>query len=123
MNRLRRLLLAALLFGLAGLGLELLLMEHVEGFWQQLPIGVLGAALAATIALAMSRSRWCHRVFQTVMVLVALCGLLGVWLHFDGKAEFKLEIDPTLSGMALLRECLVGHSLPPVLAPGMMLLL
>jgi hypothetical protein len=46
-----------------------------------------------------------------------------VWLHFDGKAEFKVEIDPSLSGWELVWECLHGHSLPPVLAPGVMLFL
>ena len=57
------------------------------------------------------------------MGLFALSGLLGIWLHYDGKAEFKLEIDPELSGWALFWECIHGHSMPPVLAPGTMLLL
>ena len=120
---LRRWLLATYLVGAIGLGVELFLMEHVEGIWQQLPLWVLAASVATLGVLSLRRRPAVIRVFQGVMFALATCGLLGVYLHFDGKAEFKREIDPTLSGWALVWECLHGHSLPPVLAPGMLVML
>lgn len=119
---LRRWLLATYGVGAGGLGVELLLMEHIEGIWQQLPLWFIAASLL-TLALLPVRRRAVIRVFQVLMIAGALCGLLGVYLHFDGKAEFKREIDPTLAGWALVWECLHGHSLPPVLAPGMLVML
>ncbi len=97
-------------------------MEHVEGVWQQLPLWLLAASLATLSLLPL---RWPAVVhgFRVLMVAVAACGLLGVYLHFEGKAEFKRELDPALSGWPLLWECLYGHSLPPVLAPGMLVML
>lgn len=119
---LRRWLMATYLVGAVGLGLELILTEHVEGFWQQLPLWLIAASLL-TLALMPVRRRGIVRLFQALMVALALCGLLGVYWHFEGKAEFKLEIDPTLSGWALVWECLHGSTLPPVLAPGMLVML
>lgn len=120
---LRRWLLATYLVGAVGLGVELLLMEHVEGIWQQLPLWVLAFSVATLGVLAMLRRPGVMRAFQGGMFALAGCGVLGVYLHFDGKAEFKREIDPALAGWALVWECLHGHSLPPVLAPGMLVML
>jgi hypothetical protein len=116
-------LLVTYLFGSCGLLVELLLTEHTEGIWQLIPVGLIVLSFPALVWLWLSRKRVAIRVFQGAMVLVALSGLLGMWLHFDGKAEFKLEIDPELGGWALFWECIHGRSLPPVLAPGAMILL
>lgn len=120
---LRRWLLATYLVGAIGLGIELFLMEHVEGIWQQLPLWVLAASVATLGTLALLPRPAVIRLFQGGMFTLALCGVLGVYLHFEGKAEFKRELDPTLNGWALVWECLHGHSLPPVLAPGMLVML
>ncbi len=106
---LRRWLLATYVVGAGGLGVELLLTEHIEGIWQQLPLWLIAASLL-TLVLRPLRRRVVLRGFQGLMVAVALCGLLGVYLHFEGKAEFKRELDPTLSGWALVWECL--HTTP-----------
>lgn len=122
-SNLPRILLSIYVFGTVGLGVELLLMEHTEGPWQWLPIVMLGASLIPLVAHGMVARHWPLRAFQVCGWLIVAGALLGMWLHFDGKAEFKLELDPSLQGWALIRECLVGHSLPPVLAPGSMMLI
>lgn len=119
---LRRWLMATYLVGAAGLGLELLLMEHVEGVTQQLPLWLIGASLL-TLGMLPLRRRAVVGVFRVLMVLLALCGILGVYLHFDGKAEFERELEPTLAGWALVWECLHGPTVPPVLAPGALVML
>jgi len=111
------------LFGAAGIGVELLLMEHTEDFWQQIPVILIGLSIPMFLWQWWSQKRIATRLFQGVMVCFAASGLLGMWFHYDGKAEFKLEIDPDLSGWALFRECMYGPTMPPVLAPGAMILL
>jgi hypothetical protein len=51
-----------------------------------------------------------------------LSGITGMALHYRAKSEFALERDPSLSGVALLREAVEG-STPPLLAPGAMIAL
>jgi hypothetical protein len=120
---LKRVLLAAYVFGVGGTGTELLLMEHTEGIWQQIPVILIGLSIPLFVWQWLSQKRVASIFFQIMMAAFALSGMLGTWLHFSGKAEFKLEIEPELSGWALFWECMYGHSMPPVLAPGSMILL
>ena len=120
----KRFLLATFLFGALGTGVELALMEHFESFWQQIPLWLIGISLLAVVLHNLFRRvRLILRGFQVLTLLLAIGGLLGVYLHFNGKAEFQKEIDPSLSGWELVWQCLHGHTLPPVLAPGSMILL
>lgn len=120
---LRRLLWVTYLIGAVGIGGELLLMEHTEDAWQWAPIGLVGLSVLAFLAQSFAPRRWLMRLFQAVVVLILVSAFVGMWLHFDGKAEFKLEIDPELKGWDLVWACIHGHSLPPVFAPGSMILL
>ena len=43
-------------------------------------------------------------------------GLLGIYLHYAGNAEFEIERTPELSGLRLLWKALRGAT--PALAPG-----
>ena len=113
---LRRLLLALLLLGTLGLAAELLLLEHTESLWQWLPLGVLGGALAAVLAAAVRPTRRTVRLLQGVMALCVAAGVLGLWLHYQGNAEFELERDPGARGLVLLWKSLRGAT--PALAPG-----
>jgi hypothetical protein len=61
------------------------------------------------------------RVFQLVLILIVFSGIAGVLLHYKGNAEFELELDPDLSGVALFTESMRGAT--PALAPGTMVLL
>jgi len=116
----RRILLTILLLGIAGISLELWLMAHTEDFYQLIPLWLAGAAIVATIAVALRPSVATIRLFQTVMVLFLLSGLVGAALHFQVNLEFQLEMDPALAGLALFQKAILAKS-PPALAPGAMI--
>lgn len=121
--RIRRLLTAVYAFGAAGMVLELVLMEHTEDIWQWIPVVLIGLSLLLVIGKLWMKRRWMLRGLQLNLVLILVAAVVGMWLHFDGKAEFQLEMDPELKGWDLIWKCIHGHSLPPVLAPGAMILL
>jgi hypothetical protein len=118
---LRRLLLGILLVGTAGMGAELLLIGHVEGAYQRIPVISLAGGLIVLAWLALAPGRAAVRTVQTVMTVFLISGLLGVVLHYQGNQEFELEMYPTMAGTELVRETLTGAT--PVLAPGSMALL
>ena len=113
---LRRGLLALILLGIVGLGAELFLLEHTESVWQWLPFGVLGAGLAAGVAVALHPSRVTIRLFQAAMALCVAVGVLGLYLHYDGNVAFERESDPAAAGWDLFWRSLRGAT--PALAPG-----
>ena len=115
----RRILLAILLLGLAGITAELLLLNHVEDFYQLIPVMLSGGAVLTAAMVVLRPTPGTVRLFQAVMVLLLLSGAIGVVLHYQVTMEFQLEMDPTLSGMALFRKAIVAKA-PPALAPGAM---
>ncbi len=116
LQTLRRLLFGVLALGMAGTLAELLLIGHVEDARQLVPVGFLGVGLPAVLWHALTLSRPSRTVLQIVMVLFVGAGLFGVYFHFEGNAEFELEMTPALGGMELFRETMTGAT--PVLAPG-----
>ena len=54
------------------------------------------------------------------MGLFVLAGFAGMAAHFNGSAEYQLELDPEMSTWDLLAKILHAKA-PPLLAPGMML--
>jgi hypothetical protein len=118
---LRRVLLVALLTGLAGMATELLLIGHVEEWQQQLPLVLLALALVALAWHTLTPSRSSAGALQAVMIVVAASGLLGIVFHYQGNVEFELEMYPSRAGVELVKETLTGAT--PVLAPGSMTLL
>ena len=118
---LRRLLLATVILGTAGMGTELLLIGHVEGQLQRLPVFLLAAAWPSLIWLAVAPSRAAVRWVQLLMTLSTVSGAVGVSLHYYGNTAFELEMYPDLAGLALAQKALTGAT--PVLAPGSMTLL
>lgn len=117
----RRLILIAFLVGALGAGAELLLLEHTESLWQLAPLLLIALSLVALVCHSAIRRAATMRVFQAAMLLFIASGLVGTWLHYWAKVEFKLEMNPDLGGLALFREVMIGATLPPVLAPGMMI--
>lgn len=113
---LRRFLFTLFALGSVATALELVLMHHYEGPWQWLPIALLvaGLALAAGLALGGGAAR---RPFRVLMVAFAAAGAIGLVLHYRASAEFELEKDAGLSGLALFLEAIQGVA-PPALAPG-----
>ncbi len=62
------------------------------------------------------------RLFRAVMVLLILTGGVGAVLHYRANMEFKLEMDPSLSGLALFTS-VVRAKAPPAMAPATLVLL
>jgi len=116
----RRILLTILLLGIAGISLELWLMAHTEDFYQLIPLWLAGMAIVASLLAVLRPSPGTIRLFQAVMVLFLLSGVVGMALHFQVNMEFQLEMDPALAGMALFRTAILAKS-PPALAPGAMI--
>ena len=119
LSALRRFLLVILLLGMIGTGAELLLIDHTEGWRQWIPlalkafgIGVLGWHFA-------ERGPRSTRAVRAIMMAFVAAGIAGVYFHFQGSAEFKLESQPNLAGMALFWAA-IGAKAPPLLAPGSM---
>jgi hypothetical protein len=116
----RRILLAIMLLGIAGISLELWLMAHTEDVYQLIPLWLAGMAIVASLLLVRRPSPGTVRVFQVVMVLFLLSGVVGMALHFQVNMEFQLEMDPALNGMALFQKAILAKT-PPALAPGAMI--
>jgi hypothetical protein len=119
LERVRSLLLGLLLMASIGTGVELLLLEHYDGFWQFTPLVLLGAGAIVTVWHVFDRGRLSTRVLQTMMILFIGTGALGLFLHYDGNVEFELEMTPALSGVNLFRKAMSGAT--PALAPGTMI--
>lgn len=113
---------ALLLLGMVGVAAELLLVEHHEDFDQLIPLGVLGAGAFFLLWSSLSDRRSPRIGFVLVMLALVWTGGYGTWLHYLSNAEFKLEMDPELSGWSLFSAAMFARS-PPALAPGALSLL
>ena len=116
----RGLVLAAFLLGVAGTSAELLLVGHIEGFWQWLPLLLMGSSIVPLAVYRFLRPSLCLRLFQVLMFLFMASGLVGLFLHYDGKVEFKQESDPSITGWPLFRDAMKS-AVPPALAPAAMI--
>lgn len=118
---LRRVLFGALLFGMIGTGVELLLIGHFDGTLQLPPVVLLALGLVVLGWHAVARTAASVRALQAAMVLFVVAGGLGVMLHVRGNVEFEREMYPSLEGLELVTKTMTGAT--PVLAPGSMALL
>ena len=116
----RRILLTILLLGMAGVSLELWLMAHTEDFYQLIPLWLAAAGTVMSVVVAMRPSLASVRLFQAVMALFLVSGVIGMVLHFQVNIEFQQEMDAALSGLALFQKAILAKS-PPALAPGAMI--
>jgi hypothetical protein len=115
----RRMLGAILLLGMTGTGVELLLMEHHDGFEQLIPLVLLGAGLAGVGWHMLTPSAASGTAVRGLMLLFLAAGLAGVYYHLTANLEFQRETDPALRGSALFWKALHA-TVPPALAPGVM---
>ena len=115
----RRILLAILLLGVFGISAELLLLNHIEDASQWIPLALCAVTVVLSAAVAVAPTTATIRLFQFLMVLLIISGVLGIYLHYGATTEFQLEMDPTLKGFALFRKAIVAKA-PPALAPGAM---
>ncbi len=107
--------------GSIGTGLELILLDHVEGAWQKVPLVLVGVSVVALVMLTIRPARLNLRIYQLTMWLFVLSGIAGVGLHLQGNVAFELELNPEAQGWQLAWESLKGAT--PSLAPGAMTLL
>jgi hypothetical protein len=112
-------LLAILVLGIVGTGVELLLLKHTEDWWQWVPIVLFGLGIAALAWAAARPSRASVKAFEFVMVVFLASGVLGTIQHFSGNVRDASESNPSLAGTELYFEALMGTT--PALAPGAMI--
>jgi hypothetical protein len=110
---------AVLALGLAGTGVELMLIEHHEDETQVLPLLAIGLSLATLAWHVRAPGRASRRSLQVVLCAQVATGLAGVVVHARANAEFQRELDPSLAGWPLWRKTLQAKA-PPALAPGML---
>jgi hypothetical protein len=122
LQTIRRLLLGLLGLGLTGTTAELWLMGHHEDWKQLVPFVVMGLSTLSLAWVAISKARPAAHLFRLCMLLLMLSGAIGSVLHYRASAEFQLEMDPSIEGMALLLKVLHAKA-PPTLAPGSMALM
>jgi hypothetical protein len=121
LERFRRILLYLLLIGMTGVTLELYLLEHGETLWQFVPFAVLGPGLVLVAWVLLRPGRAALWSLRAVMALCTLAAPAGLFLHYEGNAEFELEMYPTMKGKELFWNSITGAT--PALAPGTMALL
>jgi hypothetical protein len=121
LRTIRRVLLVALIAGMAGTAAELLLIGHIEDEWQLVPLVLLAVGTVIALAHAVRPGVLTVRLLQLVMVFFIISGGVGAVLHYRGNSEFELEMQPSLGGIELVKETMTGAF--PVLAPGTMVLL
>jgi cation transport ATPase len=120
LDLLRRLVLAILVLGMLGTAVELLLTAHTEDLAQWIPLLLIGAAFVVLGWHLLDGRGVSLRVFRWTMVLFMVSGVVGILMHYQAKAEFQMEMDPSLGGAALFWQAIRTIS-PPALAPGVMI--
>jgi hypothetical protein len=118
LKRVRLWLLAVLVISILGTGIELLLLEHIEGFWQKAPLVMLAVGVVLGLAAGAQPNPMTLRLLQLLMLVFVIAGVWGTWLHYTGNVEFELEMSPAMKGWELFRAAMMGAT--PALAPGTM---
>ena len=116
----RKFLLIILILGMLGTTTELILLKHTEDVRQWVPLILLVAGLITVPWRGFSTDPVGTKVFRGLMIVFIISGLAGIYFHFQGDAEFKLEGNPSLRGWALFWEAIRAKT-PPLLAPGAMI--
>ena len=119
-ERLRLWVLGVLVLGLIGTVAELILLEHYEQALQFVPLVLIAMGGVVLVWHAMRHDTASLRALQIVMGLFVLAGFAGMAAHFNGSAEYQLELNPDMDKWELLDKILHAHA-PPLLAPGMMM--
>ena len=112
---------AALLFMMFGTALELYLLDHYEDVLQLIPILCIGVSILLVFILFFRRTKLTTGIFKLVMVLTALSGVYGTFLHLRANYEFEQEMKPGAEAWELFTESLSGAL--PTLAPASMIVL
>ena len=114
--RLFLLVLAGLVF--VGAVVELVLSEHTESLVQWIPFFLCGLGIATILAALIRPQRLTLIALRSVMVLVILGSVVGVYEHLVNNIGLELEVRPNATVGGVFVEALKGAS--PLLAPGML---
>ena len=120
LERLRLWIVGIIVLGLVGTMTELILLEHDEQALQFVPLVLIALGVVVLAWHAMRHDTASLRALQIVMGLFVLAGFAGMAAHFNGSAEYQLELNPDMDKWELLDKILHAHA-PPLLAPGMMI--
>ena len=115
----RKALIAILIFGLVGTEVELFLLKHTDGFWQSVPVALMGGAFLLVAWAAARPGPASLGIFRVVMGVFLVAGVIGVYQHFTGNVGYEQESNPGLGGAELYKAAAMGST--PLLAPGVML--
>ena len=118
-DRLRHILMAILVFGAIGSGVDLFLLDHTESWIQLAPVAVLALILSSAVWLFLRPGPTSVRALRGVGALATVVGLVGMYLHYSVNSEFELEMYPSMNGGELFWEAAQGAL--PALAPGQMI--
>src|SRR5262244_1223693 len=117
---LRRWILLILVLGLLGTVTELVLLEHYEQPLQFVPLVLIAAAVGVLWWEFRRHDVASRRATQIVMALFVLAGFVGFVAHFQGSAEYQLELNPEMSNWGVWEKVLRAIGLP-LLAQGVIL--
>ena len=101
--------------------MELYLLNHYEDTLQLIPLLSIGLSLILLLVLLFNSSRLNIKLFKASLLITALSGLYGSYLHLESNYEFELEMKPTAGSWDLFVESLSGAI--PALAPGSLIAL
>jgi len=118
---LKKVILLAFVLMMVGTVLELYLLQHYESVTQLIPIVCIGLIMLVVVLLVFLRTRLIKVIFKLILLITALSGIYGFYLHLSANYEFELEIKPTANGWDLFLESLSGAL--PTLAPFSMIVL
>lgn len=99
-----------------GTAIELYLLHHYEDFFQLIPLVSILVSLVVLVLLHIRSTLFLNKLFVVLMVITALAGLYGVFLHLQANFQFEQEMTPTHTNWELFTESLSGAI--PALAPG-----
>ena len=116
----RRILVAVLILGLTGTGLELFLLEHTEDARQWIPLVLIVLTLPVLAWHVAGPTPLSMRALQALMLAFVVAGFIGIYFHYEGSVEFRLEANPSLAGTELFWAAIRSKA-PPALAPGTMI--
>src|SRR5260221_1891755 len=116
---LRRWILLILVLGLIGTVTELVLLEHYEQPLQFVPLVLIVAAVGVLWWEFRRHDLASRRSIQVVMSLFLLAGFFGFAAHFQGSAQYQLQLNPDMRNWGLFEKILRAQD-PPLLAPRLM---
>ena len=95
---------------------ELLLLGHTSGIVQLIPFGLSGLGIVGAVMVLALPEKQTILAFRSLMTLIFLGSLFGVYEHLAGNLAFAQELHPGSSPGKLFLETLAGAN--PLLAPG-----